>query len=309
MSFNITSFIKALMPSINKTDLEADMEVSLKAVDSAIDSFINLKSIYSNHGFKNKLTKDLITSFNKEFKDTVHKVKVVNTVESFFTDQITLLNNVRLNGNYLLKELGDLSNEVIVTQALTLFKANLIRSVGHYFFLTRNALDIANLIYVYEAQAAGLSISKDAMPSPKQIERVIKTIWIQARVMSVYGEEHNLLGENLGNISKVAVPTDKIEEVIASFSPSKIDIFNNLPSGFVGSPIYTVRLIFAQWEAERYQALKDKSKLLELRYIHLQMLKEQGLADSGVEKEIAFIEKRAKDIDYKLAKMEEDVYV
>ena len=87
-------------------------------------------------------------------------------------------------------------------------------------------------------------------------------------------------------------------------SSGKIDLFDNLPTGFIGSPIYTVGLVFAQWEADRHKELKDKKKLLELRLLHLRLLQEQGKGDANQEKEITYLQRRVTDIDYKVSKIE-----
>lgn len=67
--------------------------------------------------------------------------------------------------------------------------------------------------------------------------------------------------------------------------------------------------MFATWEAQRYQSLKDKKKLLELRYLHLKMLQESGNSDANMEKDIMYLQKRCTDIQYKLTKIEESVDV
>lgn len=86
-----------------------------------------------------------------------------------------------------------------------------------------------------------------------------------------------------------------------------VDLFANLPQGFVGSPIYSIRLIFAQWEADRYRGLKDRKKMMELRLLHLTLLKENGNTDVDVEKEIIYLQKRVSDIDFNLDKIEASI--
>ena len=109
----------------------------------------------------------------------------------------------------------------------------------------------------------------------------------------------------LGRLSTAFVHRQQIEAV--DFYSDKVDVFNNLPQGFIGSPIYSVRLVFAQWESDRYRALKDKKRLLELRYLHLKLMKDQNQSDINIEREITHLQKHITTIDYKLSKIEESL--
>ena len=53
--------------------------------------------------------------------------------------------------------------------------------------------------------------------------------------------------------------------------------------------------------------LKTKKRLIELRYLHLKVLKEQGQLDPGLEKEIGYLENRNKEISMYLDKVESEV--
>lgn len=306
MSLNIAGFIKKLLPSFSKSDLETDMEISLEAISTVNDIYTSLEEVHRVAPPSSPECTSVIKEFYKEIGHVKHKVKL-SPNKNFAADVLTLFKNVKTNGDYLFKEISDAVNDVVISQALTAYKANLLRSVGHYYFMTKFALDLSNFFYVCEAENGGMDLNKDYKLNKKQKEFITKNMWIFARMLALYGENHDVFKARLEDINEIMLPKDEVDNVIEVYNADKIDLFNNLPAGFIGSPIYSVRLIFAQWEADRYRELKDKKKLLELRYLHMKLMRENGQSDANMEKEIEHLQRRITDIDYKLAKIEESV--
>lgn len=306
MSMNLTGFVKSLLPSFDKSDLETDMEISLDEISVITESYTQLEEIFKVSKPESKEVKDLFKEFYKELKEVKPKVKLSPT-ENFAADTLTLMKNVKINGDHLLKEISDSVNDVVVSQALTAYKVNLLRSVAHYYFMTRFATDLVNFIYVSEADHAGMELTKEYKLNPKQKQFITKNLWIYARMVAVYGDDHAHFQDKLSSVGEITIPKDSADEAVSVYEADKIDVFNNLPQGFVGSPIYTVRMIFSQWEADRYRSMKDKKRLLELRYLHLKLMKEQNQSDINIEKEIMHLQKRLTDLDFKISKIESDV--
>ena len=306
MSMNLTGFVKSLLPSFDKSDLETDMEISLDEISVITESYTQLEEIFKVSKPESKEVKDLFKEFYKELKEVKPKVKLTPT-ENFAADTLTLMKNVKINGDHLLKEISDSVNDVVVSQALTAYKVNLLRSVAHYYFMTRFATDLVNFIYVSEADHAGMELTKEYKLNPKQKQFITKNLWIYARMVAVYGDDHTHFQDKLSSVGEITIPKDSADEAVSVYEADKIDVFNNLPQGFVGSPVYTVRMIFSQWEADRYRSMKDKKRLLELRYLHLKLMKEQNQSDINIEKEIMHLQKRLTDLDFKISKIESDV--
>lgn len=307
MSQNLVSFIKGLLPSFDKSDLESDLELSLEAISGVIESYNSLEEIFKVAKVQDKRNKDIIKEFYKEFDNVKHKVKL-SPGKNLGTDVVTLFKNVKINGDFLYKEISDAVNDVIVSQAITAAKANLLRAVAHYNFMTRFGMDLVNFFYVNESENSGMEFSKEYKLNKKQSEFIVKNLWIFARLLAVYGDDHNAFKDKINKIENITLPKDSVDEVIDSYNSDKLDVFDNLPSNFIGSPIYSVRLIYAQWEADRYKNIKDKKKLLELRYLHLKLVAQQNQTDVNLEKQIEALQKRIVDYDYTLSKIEEDIH-
>lgn len=306
MSINIAGFVKRLLPTLSKSDLESDLDVSIDSLSVVVSAYQDLKQTYEVVKFKSPKSKELIDLWYKEFKLEKSGLKISST-KNFANDMVTVFTNMTHNVQLVKKEVEDISNEVIVSQALTAYRSNILRAVEHYFFATRFALDFLNHLYTLEAIHGGIDLVKEARPNAKQTEFVEKNLWIFARIVSVYGQTPENFSNLLEDISKITINQTNVEDALDVYRNTKIDMFDDLPSGFMGSPIYTVRLIFSQWEADRYKQLKDKKKLLELRSLHLKLLNEQGTGDMNTERELTYLQKRITDIDYKISKIEGSV--
>lgn len=115
--------------------------------------------------------------------------------------------------------------------------------------------------------------------------------------------------KTLDNIKKIA-NVDMVTE------PDKIDMFEkvvsrqgkivNTPtvSGFIGNPIYHVRLLLADRDINKYENLKDKKKLLELRVMELKS-QENGESNPKLAKQIDYYEDKIAKVEYKISQIED----
>jgi hypothetical protein len=303
---NIAGFVKSLLPSFSKSDIESDMEISLESVSTITEVYAALDGVVKIAPLASKESKELVKEFYKEYGSVKTKVRLTPN-KNIAADTVTLFNNVKANGDYLYNEISDAINDVIVSQALTAYKANLLRAVSHFYFMTKFALDLSNYLYVVEAENGGVDLNKEFKLNKKQKEFITKNMWIYARMLALYGESHEVFKDKLQAIDEIILPKEEVDNVIDIYNSDKVDIFNNLPNNFIGSPIYSIRLVFAQWEADRYRKLRDQKKLLELRLLHMKLMKESGSSDIGLEQEIVHLQKRLTDLDYKITKIEESV--
>lgn len=306
MNLNIAGFVKKLLPSFSKSDIETDMEISLEAISTVNDIYTSLEEAYRVAPPASDEATKVIKEFYKEIGQVKHKVKL-SPNKNIASDILILFKNIKTNGDYLFKEISDAINDVVISQALTAYKANLLRAVGHYYFMTKFALDLANFFYVTEAENGDHDLNKEYKLNKKQKEFITKNIWIFARMVALYGESHEVFTDRLKDITEVMLPKEEVDNVVDIYNAEKIDMFNNLPNEFIGSPIYSVRLIFAQWEATRYRALKDKRRLLELRYLHMKLMRENGQSDANMEREIEHLQSRITTMDKEIYDIEKEI--
>ncbi len=302
---NLVGFIKSLiLPSYSKSDIETDMEISLEYIPVIIEHYSSLGVVIKDAPIQAKQSKDLIKDIYKDLDKS--KVKLSRN-SNLGQDVVTLMSNAKVNGEYVLKEISDSINDTIMSQALTAYKSNILRTVPHFYFITRYALDLLNYLYIKEVEHSKMETGKGYNVNKKQEEFLVKNAWLFSRLIALYGSDPAHFKKQVESLSDVTIPKDSVEEAVQQFSGDQLDIFNNLPQGFIGSPIYSIRLVFAQWEADRYRSLKNKRKLLELRLLHLKLQKEQGVSDSNIESEIIYLQQSVTDMDFKLAKIEAEL--
>ena len=303
---NIVGFVKSLMPSLNKSEVEADIEVSLDTLDVIQGTWKGIEDIMKVNNFTSPKAKAVIKEFYKEFKKNKVKTKL-SAMNNIGTDHVLLFGNVKLNGDYVYNRVAEVMNDTIVSSSISAYKANLLRAGAHLYFITRYALDLANYLFTAEVEAGGTEVDDDFLLNKKQQEFVEKNMWIYARLLSVYGDEHAVFKTHIEEIGDIVVNRDTANTVIDTYKASQVELAVAVPDNFIGSPFYGIRMVFAQWEADRYKNIKDKKRLLELRCLHLKALKEQGTSDVAIEKEINYLQKTITSMDYKLAKIERSV--
>lgn len=305
MSLNIIEFVKKLLPVVKKDDVESDLEISIEALEDIQAIYSDLNSYIQKVGIKSKDVKKVIDEIYKELDKAKPSLKL-SSRKSFAADFLTLLTNIKQNANVIQSELEKNISESTVTGALEAYKANLLSAVAHYRFMTKYAIDLAN--YIYTKDTSEEEVPKDSLLNSAQIKEVENNCWIFGKLITGYGQPQEVFTKKLQNIAQVNISKDDNDSLLEHYAHSGgVELIDGLPQGFIGSPIYTIRLVFAQWEADRYREIKDKKKLLELRHYYLSQLKENGQADISVEKEIEYLQKRITKLDYKLSKIEESI--
>lgn len=305
-SSNIVSFIKKALPFFNRSDLASDLELSISYMqDNVIEPYRNLDTVLKVSDIKSAKGKAFVKNFYKDLDIKDSKVRITAS-KSLGQDMVTLFTNVKTNAEMLLKELEDNFSTTVVTSALTAKKAFVLRSVGHFSFLGKYSTNALNYLYVHEALELNSELDDSYKLVKSQINDIEKNIWVFARLLAVYGTTAEVFKDNLNHLKEITINAET-ETAVSLYDASEIDFIDNVSSGFVGSPIYQIKLVFAQWSADRYKEMKDSKKLLELRYLHYKLLKENGQTDITIERELEHLSNRINDLNYKLAKIEEGI--
>lgn len=303
---NLLNFVKKILPSYEKNELLLNLEISLKQFKNIREVYSNLQEVLRVTKFNSKRNKDILDKFYKELKEDKISVKL-SPSKNLGEDILNIFKNIENNGKLLYRKIDDDLNDIIISEAISNLKAIYLRSIAHYEFMTTYALKFANYLYITEIVDMNLEVENNYKLNKKQIEYIEKNIWIFARLIASYSVSTDKLEKEFAELEDIVIIKDKTEEIEELHKSNKIDFINDLPANFIGSPIYSIRLAIATWQAERYKAMKDEKKLLELRHLHYKMLKENGNSDPAIEKEIGYLQKKITDLDYKISKMEESI--
>jgi hypothetical protein len=306
MNLNIFNFLKS-MQLFKKNEAQLDLEASIEYLQTLDKILLDLKEVFPGPSFKSEENKKLTKEFYKEISKYKTKGLKLSSTNNFTVDLIYIRGNLLKNSQYLNNLIADVFKDTAVRNNLDTLKANLARAVAHMHFISKYMLELVNYIYINEAINGKIEFSKDFQYTKKQKEFIESNAWIFARLCCVYAIEPDMFQHAILKLDPTILLDKDSEKQISASDVEKIDISSIIPSGFVGSPIYSLRLVFAQWEADKYRKLQDEKKLLQLRYLHYKNLQERGESDINVEKQIELLQKRITDIDYVLNKIEESV--
>lgn len=77
-----------------------------------------------------------------------------------------------------------------------------------------------------------------------------------------------------------------------------------LPSGFTNNPFYHVRMWLVDREVAKYESLKDRKKMVELRLLELKTKANNEGDDESLRKQITYYENKISGIEYDMAKLQ-----
>jgi hypothetical protein len=137
----------------------------------------------------------------------------------------------------------------------------------------------------------GMSTGKLDLPSTVVLEYMKKNLKVSNKfITSFVVKALNLLKSDRRKTKKVnTVLKDRIGTV-----------------GFVGNPIFHIRIFLTDLEVNRLERLKDEKRLLELKIAELKA-KQDGSDDPKIRQQIAYYENKLKRIDEKIDAILEDV--
>jgi len=125
-------------------------------------------------------------------------------------------------------------------------------------------------------------------------------------VLRVYIKDFSAYVSSLGKVAKSPIeeraPASMVDKFLASHG-----VFINMPAtnGFVNNPIYHIRIWLVDRDVRKYEALKDKKKLLELKLLNIKM-RNSGHHDGKTKKQIEYYEERIAGIEKDIKDSEED---
>lgn len=259
------------------------------------------KDILSNKDDKFIKTNSLIQDINKiaEIKannnySTLEKIN--NTFEMFLTnaDNIEQLIDKHVETNITLKTMS------IKTGAI-------IKVLQDLMSMTSYTLDLVYFMLLNSDKS-----KKTDLPKIK-LQQITNGITTYCEMYRIYSNNFKNTIKALGEVSEEKI-SDLIEanknnennsEWILNTVISKTGAMPKLPNsqGFIGNPIYHFRMWLIDRDIKRYESLKTKKQLIELKLMELR-LKQNDKNDPSLTKQIEYYEEKLAKIEYEIAKIE-----
>jgi hypothetical protein len=300
---NLLGFIQSLIPHISKNDVLEDIRITRQELESTtIPATSQAAEHFKITKIKSQNAKDLVNIFYRNY-DLAKQSSSVNIAAEIAEKLQVVLNNLK----FVEKEFENSASSDIIAEGVTVKKAVMLRTVDQTTFISRFTMDFLTVLYRDEALEINPEVEENISVPKIVIDRVEKYIALYANLLSIYGDKSFDFEKRFASIPDVIMSERTQEAIVATYGESKLDPYGApAVQGFLGNPIYHIRLLVAEWQANRYKAMKDKKKMLEMRLMHLQLLQENK-NDAKLEQEISYIQSRVDKIEYSMAKAERSV--
>ena len=294
----ILDFVRSILPRLRKDQILEDLRITAGELEkSVVPAFDDAAKYFKSEKIKDKEATDAAAVFYRNYKGSrINKHVVLELQEK--------MDNVVKNLAFVADQNDDLLERDVLKDGLTAKKAILVRSAEQLSFIARFSMDFLNYIYMCETKASDGAVH-DLVPA--QLTALKNNIPNFAAIFGLFAQEPTKFQAAFDSMPDVIVNDKTYASLAAVYADDKLDPLQVLlVQGFQGNPIYHLRLIVAEWQADRYKLMKDKKRMLELRLLNLKMLNEKN-PDPKVEQEITYIQNRVETMEYKMKKMEDSV--
>ena len=296
---DIFNFVKKLLPRIERRSVEEDLRTTEKEAASVVLPSWDAAAI---HFKTNKLASDEAETLSMKFYQNFDLQRASKGV-SFVHDIQRRLPQVHKNIVFLQDAIEKHLERDIISEGMTVKSAFVMRSASHLSLVTRYLMSLLSYLYTVEAKHFDVSIDP-AMELPRAELKYVEQNFI--RFVKLFSDYTQPLNEIVAEVPDVFV-AQQGQGMVTGLYGSKFDPFEKTGiAGFIGNPIYSVRMLVAKWQNDRYESAKAKKQQLELRLLYLQMQKEDKV-DPVVVKEIERLQMRIENYDRYLREVEESV--
>ncbi len=294
---NIQGFISSLLPTFGRDRIFEDLRFTSRDVSELIKVYNEAGRLFKGHSPKSPVVQELFA----QFKRLVATPGADNAIVHIATHLPEILENVGTAEKMAAKYL----NNTVAGQGLTMKQATIVRYCDALFLVTKFARKFLAMTMAYEAaQYPGLTTlaPEDSVPA-------VELKWLQKSIMdfcyaynAVLGEPQKVM-EEVEALPDLEVAKSNLGILDQTMGPSKTDPRRLNFIGTTYNPIYYFRMAVAEWQHSRWKAAKEELQLLELRLAQMQKL-QKGQADAKLERNIAYMERRVKDLNYNISQME-----
>lgn len=258
--------------------------------DSVLPSLVDIENLSKEE--LEELTK------SKYFVIMKNVSKVNKSGEEYFKNIKKLFETIANNEGKLKQAVNKL-NPTITAISVKAHDAVVTKLVNDICFLTFFTLDFINVIATSKEDIAHL---------PKyKVKAIDDNLNEYLDCLNKYNDiEKDLIDKlatvpntelNLSDVSLVGFVTTALARTV-SLLP--------LTDGFVGNPIYHIRLWRLDKQHEKYEANKSRRQVISLKLADLKYRLSAGSSDGSLSKQIDFYEKQLSNTEYDIIKYEQD---
>lgn len=292
----IKKFISSVFSSEATIAKQSNVIETVLAVDNSITNNIlpvlnNVLELDKGVLNKNKTLTAINKLSNTRFTDNVD---LINKIKEFFIE-------IQDNKDTLIATIKSNCPSVITVKTLTFKQAATLKVVNDLTSMSLFVLDLVNAFLALETGNGTSNLSKAQLASLDACSRDF------VAVFDSYYKKLNKLIKDLKDVSAELInqsESDATNNIISSTNGKQVDLPSDT-NGFLGNPIYHIRMWFVERSLAKLQILEDKKKLIELRIQQIRA-NEKNLPDEQITKMINYYEEELSNIEYKITKIKED---
>ena len=299
---SIFNFVQKLLPRIERSTVAEDLRTTEKeCLNIAIPSWNAAETYFKLNKLASPEAEDFTSQFYRNF-DLRKAMKAPNFVSDIARRVPVIHENIVI----LQAALDEFLEKDIIADGLTVRSAFVVRAASNMSLITRYLMALLNYLYMVEAKHYDVSLEPGLEICKAEMKYVEQNFVRFAKLFSEYTIPSKDFKKLVGEIPEVFV-NQATQQAVAGLHGGSLDPFEKYGvSGFVGNPIYRVRLLIAKWQNDRYESAKAKKQQLELRLLYLQMQKEEK-SDPVVINEIKRLQDRIEGYDKYLRDVEESI--
>ena len=288
----LVNYVRGMNHTVKKEELVKNLENTLGALnDDVIPMLDNMVKNGDLDVIKNSPIMNSIKYSSgiksKDNKELLSKIKGIVV-------------NISKSGKNLEKVVSDHLSEVVTDKTATVKDGAILKMVSDITSLAMFLMDFGYLVLI-EGKSENTDLPKIKL---QQIKDGVPTF---AAILKSYSKDFNKSVNELAKLPSNSLYIDDskvsmLEKIVSKFSRS-IPLPNT--DGFVNNPIYHFRMWLADRDVAKYESLKEKKKLIELKVLELKT-KQDGEDNPKLSKQIEYYENKLSSMEYEIKEFEEE---
>lgn len=298
---SLFNFVKKLMPHFPRSVVTDDLRVTEKEVSTiVIPSWEAAATYFRVNRPQSRAVKNMEQVFYKHVK--VSGSKAPTFIHEIARSLPNFLENIREVQSQVDKHI----TKDVLADGMTARNAFLVRSASHMAVVSRYLSSLLNLIYTLEAEHLDQALPVELEISKAERIYIDRNFDNFCKLYKQYAAAPSDWKKKLGAVPEIYVTSLSEQGATAfykglDYDPLEVEGL----SGFVGTAIYSARMVVARWQQDRYDSAVAKKQQLEFRLLYLQMRNDGEEGDPVVENEIRILQDRIETLDDRIRREEE----
>ncbi len=283
-------YLNVMSETIEKDNIVQSLDAVMTGISN--DTIPSLETLVKNG--------DIAVIAKSEILKTISKTTKIKGKDNkeFLSKLKTVFLNILKSEKDLRKLVDKEIPDLITNKTATARTIAIIKLIDDIFGMSNYTLDLTYMIIT--------DPNKSDLPK-KKFQNIRENISSYTSALLMYSKD---FAKTLTDLSKVSNETIYDKEGNSGMIDKLLGTTGklmNLPKtqGFKYNPIYWLRMRLVDREIAKYESLKDKKRLLELKLLELR-LQEKSESDPALTKQIEYYENKLSKLEYEISELEDN---